>query len=378
MSHHEAANAIRLTKRPVYMICTGAGAGIQEMLWEVPGISDVLCGAEFPYAKEMTDTTLGFEPTKYVSPETAVDLAMTAFYKVADRPGAVGLGLTAAVASSRAHRGDHRVYIATVSDTGCRVFCGTLQKGEGQAQRLVDGALCNALGFATLVQSLGLDLSLTSSPYAKALASLQEFRIIEDASALLTDRFFERPYFTASGKRELLAARPKGLILPGAFNPPHEGHHKLAAAASEEFVAGYGEAFMPAARVTYAVSQKTPHKGSLTVTEMLRRAKLLTGLDRMFTREDPLYIDKARQHPGSNFIVGVDAVSRLLDPAWGLNPNTQFQEFQALGTHFYVAGRTVDGVFKTLNDLPIPPAWRHLFHQVPGRWDISSSAIRAA
>ena len=73
--------------RPFYIIATGGGAGIQERLWNVCDISRVLLGAEFPYACKTTSSLLGFNPNEdtsaasYSSPEVAVDLATTAYFK---------------------------------------------------------------------------------------------------------------------------------------------------------------------------------------------------------------------------------------------------------------------------------------------------------
>lgn len=368
----KAIDALREKGQPFYLICTGGAAGVQGHLWNKPGISDILLGAEFPYAKEATDTCLGFEPAKYVVPETAVDLAMAAYYKAVSTrvENPIGLGLTAAVASNRAHRGDHRVFIATVTIAGCRLYLAELHKGEGAAQRLKDGALCDTLALGALVKAAGLPTALLSEDLSGAIAALKAYKAEEDINALVEDRFFARPYFSANGKR-LEPVSCKGFILPGAFNPPHEGHFHLAKAALQQ-------PHKCESHVTFAVTQRPPHKDPLSVPEMLRRAKLLEGRDRMFTRFDPLYIDKARQHRGASFVVGVDAAERLFDSKWG-NTEDQLRQFDELGTKFYVAGRVTDaGTFKTLADVPIPSRWIHLFHSVPGRWDFSSSAIRAA
>lgn len=374
----KAIDAIRSNGQPFYLISTGGGAGIQGRLWNTPGISDVLLGAEFPYAKEATDACLGFEPGRYVVPETAIDLAMTAFFKAVSskNPKPLGVGLTAAVASNRTHRGDHRVFVATVSDAGCRLFLAELEKGEGPVQREKDGRICDTLTLIALIYGLGLKSAMrtvdAADEIASVLGSLKAYKVDEDIEGFVEDRFFERPFFTASGKREQ-PWQCKGFVLPGAFNPPHEGHHQLARAALRE-------PHKCETTVTYAVTQKTPHKGALSVPEMLRRAKFLEGRDRKFTRNDPLYIDKARQNPGAAFIVGVDAVERLFDCKWlagtQWNVETQLGEFERLGTRFYVAGREVEGKFRTLADVPVPGRWTPLFQAVPGRWDYSSAALR--
>jgi hypothetical protein len=103
---------------------------------------------------------------------------------------------------------------------------------------------------------------------------------------------------------------------------------------------------------------------------------MLRGQDALFSRGEPLYLDKARRYPACAFVLGTDALLRLLDPKWGIDPTTLIAEFRALGTRFYVASRVVEGELVTLRDLPEAP--RDLCTELPGRWDISSTALRDA
>ena len=70
-----AVRALREANVQVYLACTGAGAGLQNILWSAPGCSDFLAGGEFPYRKELTERFLGLSPDKFCSTETAIDLA---------------------------------------------------------------------------------------------------------------------------------------------------------------------------------------------------------------------------------------------------------------------------------------------------------------
>jgi hypothetical protein len=71
----------------------------------------------------------------------------------------------------------------------------------------------------------------------------------------------------------------------------------------------------------------------------------------------------------------------MLDPKWGIEVVPLLEEFERLGTIFYVVGRTLGGKFTALANLfdlgLIPKDKAALFQQVPGRWDISSTAVRA-
>lgn len=96
----------------------------------------------------------------------------------------------------------------------------------------------------------------------------------------------------------------------------------------------------------------------------------------VLTERDPLFIDKARQFPGAGIALGVDALVRMLDPSWGPNVAEMLETFRALGTRFYVVGRSVDGRWTTIDDVPIPDRVRRLFESVEGRHDVSSTELR--
>lgn len=131
-----------------------------------------------------------------------------------------------------------------------------------------------------------------------------------------------------------------------------------------------------APHVTFAITRNPPHKAALSVDDMVQRAHGWPGTDVLFTDSDPLYIDKARRAPeGTVFIIGVDALIRMLDEKWGYPVDAMLAEFETLGTQFYVSGRGVDGKFVTLADVDTR-GFGHLFIEVPGRWDVSSTELR--
>jgi hypothetical protein len=347
----------------IHVIATGGGAGIQQHLWEVPGSSAYLSGASFPYAQEEHEEMVGFKPEHYCSQEDAIDLASVAYMK-AYRFGSkkpVGIGLTASVASEKVHRGEHRVFICVITDDKVWSYYFPFEKGAGFDKRIADGTACNNL--AALALQCAFGLSILNTPH-------------QDTTELARARFFAHPFFTADGKRQAAILDPKRqAIMAGAFNPPHQGHLGMAQACQDQYNH----------QVVYEITANTPHKGPLTVQELLKRAKLLQGHPRLFMENDAMYIDKARAFPGVPIVLGADAMLRILDPKWGLDVYATLDEFAKLGTVFYIAGREVDGKFITCDMLkkmiPTTSAYTHLFisHNmapIEGRWDISSTEIR--
>lgn len=350
----------------IHIIATGAGAGIQHQLWEIPGSSAYLSGCSFPYTGEEQEDLLGFMPEHFVSPEAAVDLASAAYMKAYKFGGkkAVGVGLTASVASEKEHRGDHRVDICIMTDDKVHLFHKILEKGVGEVKRRDDGKTCDMMAFLMLLESIGV------------METDSVLRFSTDATELAKARFFMHPFFAASGKR--LDTLPKGkyALMSGAFNPPHEGHFGVADAAMEQYNH----------RAVFEVTADPPHKDALSVQTLLQRAKLLQGRDRLFTTQLPFYIDKARKYPGRPLIVGADAMVRMLDPKWGLDIGEMLAGFYDLGTKLYVSGREIDGNFTTCENIIDDIQVKHPFKDwasarivmkpLKGEWNISSTELR--
>lgn len=361
----------------VFVAATGAGAGIQASLWSVPGSSAFLAGAAFPYAAHETERLLGFRPAKFCDEDAAVELAIAAYLRgreaaLAETLGApakapiVGLGLTASVASLEPHRGDHRVFVATLGERGATVWSARLPKGTGEAQRSIDGQLADRLGVHALLAAAGIGREDGSAPGVEV--SRREL-----PEAELHAMLYRRPVFGPGDSRETIlgTGRYDLVLLPGSFDPCHEGHQMIADAVERQ----YGR------RVAYAVTADPVHKPSLRAVDLLDRvASIRLGGGRartiVLTERDPLFIDKARQFPGAGIALGVDALVRMLDPSWGPNVDEMLETFRALGTRFYVVGRSVDGRWTTIDSVPIPDRFRHLFESVEGRHDVSSTELR--
>jgi hypothetical protein len=168
------------------------------------------------------------------------------------------------------------------------------------------------------------------------------------------------------------ATDARGLVLlPGTFDPFHEGHRMIADAVERR----------SGRRVAYAITADPVHKPRLRAVDLLDRVSSIRlgggGARRIFlTERDPLFIDKARQFPGAGIALGADALLRMLDPFWGPGIDDLLRTFRALGTRFYVVGRVVDGRWTTLDDAWIPDAYRDLFEPVEGRHDVSSTDLR--
>jgi hypothetical protein len=105
---------------------------------------------------------------------------------------------------------------------------------------------------------------------------------------------------------------------------------------------------------------------------------------RVVLTDAPLIAEKAQLFPGCVFIIGYDTAARLLDRAYyGSEESVMIAALATIrdaGCRLLVAGRLVEGVYRTLADLAIPPGFENLFQAIPEalfRMDISSTEIRA-
>ena len=357
----------------VFVAATGAGAGMQAALWEVPGSSAYLAGAAFPYAAHEVERFLGFRPARFCAEETALDLAIAAYLRAREAAGAeesaavpLGLGLTASVASLTAHRGDHRVVVATLSPRGAAIWSARLEKGSGAAQRSGDGHLADELGLHALLVAAGV--AGGQAPTVGAEISRRDASDDEVRSRILA-----RPAFAPGGRRTTVSAEEARVsaLLPGSFDPFHAGHRMMADAVEQQCLR----------RVIYTITADPVHKPRLRAIELLDRVASIAaqpGIPRTvaITCADPLFIDKARRFPGAGIVLGVDALMRMLDPAWGPRIAEMLDDFRSLGTRFYVVGRRLGDRWITLDDVPVPDAFADLFEAVEGRLDVSSTALR--
>jgi hypothetical protein len=343
----------------IHLIASGAGAGLQQILWQVPGSSSYLSGASFPYRPEETDKTLGFSPGSYCSRDTAFHFASVAYGRAFTfghkRP--IGLGITASVATEHAHRGDHRVHACVISDSQVLMQTVVLDKSVGFDARVSDGHVADSLGLSLLCAVIDPEWDAS----------------FEDGTEYALERFYERPFFTSTGLR--LPSAPDGVVLyPGSYNPPHPGHFGVASAVERA-------TDLP---VVFHVTADGPHKDPLKIQGLLKRARMLRGHDRLFTRGDALYIDKARRFPGSPIAIGADALMSMLDPKWGPSVLPMLYEMAQLGTRFYVADRLVGDELMTVgkavhrSGITNADLVYQLFHRVEGVWDFSSTREREA
>jgi nicotinic acid mononucleotide adenylyltransferase len=164
-------------------------------------------------------------------------------------------------------------------------------------------------------------------------------------------------------------------ILPGSFNPLHEGHTRLAAVAAE----------LTQREVLFELSVTNVDKPPLAEPEVRRRLAQFSSSPeavRVVVTRATRFIEKARLFPGATFVVGWDTFARLLDARYYGDTtalHAALAEMQDRGCRFLVAGRIENSAFHTLRPSDVPPEYVGMFEAIPEsrfRADISSTALR--
>jgi nicotinamide mononucleotide (NMN) deamidase PncC len=367
------------------LVASGGGSRAIAELLEVPGASRTLLEAVVPYCDAAMIDLLGGRPEQFCSPRTARAMAVAAWRRAVKHAGGegnstepAGVACTASLASDRPKRGPHRAHVAVQTVERTAAWSLELQKGRRTRraeEQLVAGLVLNAVAEAAgvgqrpdlpLLEGEQIEHEQIVAP--RAWQALMLGRI----ESLCTGNV-PTPGDEASGASEPIV--PSAVIFPGAFNPLHAGHCRMAELAGE----------ILGAPVAMEISILNVDKPPLDYLEIARRLRQFPPGQAVWLTRAATFVEKSGLFPGAMFVAGADTLRRIADPRYYAGDAAACREalrqIAARGCRFLVFGRLEGEAFTRLADLALPPLLGELCREVPPeqfREDVSSTALRQA
>lgn len=341
--------AIHESLRRGVLTVTGGGSGVLSELLSVAGASATVLEANVPYAESSLRDWLGFSPPQACSDETARALAVRAFVRATELGGDFGFAVTASLRTTRHKRGEHRAHLAFQDAATTRTWNLTLEKGV--RSRADEERTVTESAVAALASALGVGPAPTlPGAFAHAKPGFADLML---------------------GSRSHVGTADFYALLPGAFNPLHEGHSTLRSDAARRI----------GGRVGYELCIANVDKPPLDYIELNARLAQFDAGDIVVTNA-PTFLAKARALGGTVFVVGTDTLERVASPEYygGLpERDDAIREMAAMGCSFLVYGRADGASFQTLDRMTLPEPLAGMCTGVPEaefRIDISSTALR--
>ncbi|MDA1049506.1 MAG: hypothetical protein O3C40_03375 [Planctomycetota bacterium] len=164
-------------------------------------------------------------------------------------------------------------------------------------------------------------------------------------------------------------------VLPGAFNPLHDGHRKMARIAAASL----------GVPVAFELSIENVDKPPLDIDAIEQCLSQFGNEQTICLTRAATFVQKVQLFGTVSFVVGADTMLRIADVRYYHNDTARrdraVEKIVETGSRFLVFGRTMGDRFHTLSQLNIPEPLRGVCREVSEeefQHDISSTEIRRA
>ena len=358
----------------------------------IPGASKSIVEIGVPYGKGAFINLLGYEPTSYVSQETALSLAEKAYlnsqlYELLDHKGeieqieykeVIGVGVTGALKTTYEKKGEHQAYICLMGDISYIYhlkFKKDLRMREDEdfiTSDIIIQLISNYIDGKPEISSL-VNTYLTNEDEIKLI---KQFAIDDYMLDNVENQKIKNIINMANGKVYYNLNLKSYIVLSGAFNPIHDGHIELIKSAAQKL--GWDKS-----RIIFELSISNADKGLVDKNVYKKRVEAINskGYNAMITKI-PYFGDKNFYLTNGYFLLGADTFKRLLDKKYYENSYefmiAKLSEFRKKNNKLIVASRydSANGKLSTLRDFTIPEILTDFVIELDFRMDISSSEIR--
>lgn len=337
------------------------------MLARVPGISDFHCGSAVTYRNATKAAWLGVDERALddpgpVSRIVAEQMAAGVLRKTPEAD--LGVSVTGHLGPNAPPELDGLAYAGLA-----RRAAGEVQPLEVHELRLQSTTRLSRQKEAALRVLQLLDARLEKE--AGQIESLLPRADWRDLLAGEVDAVCLEAGSRKAGRRDERQAM-SGVVFPGAFNPPHEGHFRMARIAGR----------LLRAEVEFELSIDNVDKPSLRRSQAARRLERMLPHGAVWLTRAPTFREKSQLFPGATFVVGADTMQRIADPRYyggAKQRNRAVAQIRTSGCRFLIFGRTIEGAFRTLADMRLLKPLRELCEEVAAeqfRADVSSTELR--
>lgn len=351
-------------RSPYLIVLTITGGGtraIGELLRQGKGSSTLIEGI-VPYSRESLIDLIRKEPSIYASPQTARDMAMSAYRRALflntdtekKANDLIGIGVTCKLTKNEEDRKgrSHEVHFAyqSYNVTGVSSFFlkenAKREEQENIASRIIIDRIAAICGLekrpAILPENALTEKTMKKEAYADGPVAELLLRTLED----INSKEHVEPLKVDMG----ISSNEPRIILSGSFDPCHKNHIEMAKIASRKCNTP----------VDLEISLANVDKPPIDLISLEGRIDSILNyhdkryMGNLYLTNSPLFADKAVLFPDCIFIIGTDTLNRLFNKRYyrnGEDTESLLDHFKKYNTRFMVFMRKHSEISK---DIEIP------------------------